>query len=91
MAGISVIDFISEMLLSVLPSPEIWAIFLVTVFAGYMVMRKFPMSASGHISIILIIALVSMVGGIFELLRSVMWAMSGGVFFLGLWQFAGRR
>ncbi len=89
--ALSLIDIISQLLLGVLPSPEVWGVILISVFAGYMVLRKFPASVSGHISIILIIAMVSMVGGIFELLRSVMWALSGGVFFLGLWQFIGKR
>lgn len=91
MAGVPLIELISEILLSAIPSPEIWGLLLISVFAGYMVFRKFPMSASGHITIILIIALVSIVGGVFELIRSVMWAISGGVFFLGIWQFIGRR
>jgi len=86
----SILGFISNLLLSVLPSPEIWGLLLILVFASYMVFRKFPMSASTHISMILIIALIS-VGGIFELLQSVMWAISGGTFFLGLWNFVGKR
>ena len=89
--ALNLLDIISESLLSTVPSPEFWGIILVIVFSGYMIMRKFPMSASGHISIILIIALVSMVGGVFELIRSIMWAISGGVFFLGLWKFIGQR
>lgn len=91
MAGASLIELISQILLSVIPSPELWGLILISVFSIYMVFRKFPMSASGHITIILVIALVSMVGGVFELIRSVMWAISGGVFFLGIWKFIGQR
>ena len=90
MATASLIDIISELLLSVLPSPEMWALILIIVFSGYMILRKFPMSASGHISIILVIGLVSMVGGVFEVLRSIMWAISGAVFVLGLWKIINR-
>lgn len=88
---LGLLDVISQILLSLVPSPEFWGLILISIFTSYMVWRKFPMSASGHISIILVIALVSMVGGVFELIRSVMWAISGAVFFLGLWNFIGKR
>lgn len=91
MAGESILEFLSDLLLRVIPSPELWGLFLVVVFAAYMMLRKFPASASGHISMILILSLVSMVGGVFDVLRVVMFAISGGVFFLGIWNFMGKR
>lgn len=96
-ADYSILGFISQLLLSVIPSPEIWGILLVLVFAGYMAFRKFPMSASGHISMILVLSLAGtastagVVGGVFDLIKVVMIAVSGGVFFLGLWNFMGKR
>lgn len=91
MAGQSILQFLSDLLLRVIPSPEIWGLFLVVIFAAYMVFRKFPASASSHISMILILSLVTMVGGVFDILRIVMFAVSGGVFFLGIWNFMGKR
>ena len=91
MAGQSILQFLSDLLLRVIPSPEIWGLLLVVFFAAYMMFRKFPASASGHISMILILSLVSMVGGVFDVLRIVMFAVSGGVFFLGIWNFMGKR
>jgi len=90
-ADYSILGFISNLLLTILPSPELWGLLLVIVFAGYMIFRKFPASASGHISMILILSLVSMVGGVFDVLRIAMFAISGGVFFLGIWNFMGKR
>ncbi len=87
----NLLQIISDLLLGVIPSPELWGVILVALFASYMMLRKFPASAGGHIAMILILALVSMVGGVFEVLRIAMFAISGGVFFLGLWQFMGKR
>lgn len=93
MAGQSILQFLSDLLLRVIPSPELWGLLLVMIFAAYMFWRKFPASASGHISMILILALAApgMVGGAFDVLRIVMFAISGGVFFLGIWNFMGKR
>jgi len=90
-ADYSLIGFISQLLLSIMPSPELWGLVLVIVFAVYMMFRKFPASASGHISMILILAFGTMLGGVFDILRVVMFAISGGVFFLGIWNFMGKR
>ena len=91
MAGAGLLEFISDLLLSVIPSPELWGMLLLMVFVAYMFWRKFPASASSAIGIVLVISLTAMVGGVFEMLRSIMWAISGGVFLLGLWNYVGKR
>ena len=91
MATATLLEVFSVFLLSTFPSPEFWGIVLVIVFASAMMWKKFPASASGHIGMLLILSLVSMVGGVFDVLRVVMFAISGGVFFLGLWTFIGKR
>ena len=91
MARQSLVEFISGLLLSVIPSPELWGFLLVIVFAIYMTWRKFPASASGLIAMILVISMVSVTGDSFNILRLIMTGVSGATFFLGLWNFIGKR
>lgn len=90
MAGDSILQFFSDLLLRVIPSPEIWGFILFATFAGYMILRKFPMSAGGYVVMILVIGLSSMVGGNFGIIQSMLWAVSGATFFLALWNFIRR-
>jgi len=87
--GYGILEFISGLLLKVIPSPELWGMLLFIVFAAYMTFRKFPMSAGGHIGFILIISLAG-IGGVFGLLQTFMYAISGGVFLLGLFSFMSK-
>lgn len=91
MAGQSILQFLSDLLLRVIPSPEVWGFFLVIIFLSIMILKKFPDSGMAHISLILILSMVSMVGGVFDIFRIILYAVSGGVFFLGIWNFMGKR
>lgn len=44
MAGQSVLQFLSDLFLKVIPSPIVWAVLLLAVFAGYMGLKRFPSS-----------------------------------------------
>jgi len=91
MAGQSLVEFISGLLLGVMPSPELWGFLLLIVFIVYMTIKKFPMSVSGFIAMILVISMVEITGDAFGVLKSILWAVSGATFFLGLWNVIGKR
>lgn len=91
MAGQPIIEFIADFLIKVFPSAEMWGLALLGVVAAYFVMRRVPLSASGLLGMILILGLATFLGGIFEVFRILLFAMSGAIFFLGAWNFIGKR
>jgi len=91
MAGQNILAFFSDLLLRVIPSPEIWGFILLAGFSGYMILRKFPMSAGSFVGMILVLNIASVIGGNFELLRSILWGISGAAVFLGWWKFIGKQ
>lgn len=91
MAGQTLVDFFSGFLIDVLPSPVLWGLGILLVAAAYLVWKRAPLSAVSHIVFLMVLALVTVIGGVFELMRAILYAVSGVVFFLGLWQFIGKR
>jgi len=90
-AGQDVIEFIAEFLIKVFPSAEAWGLALLGVVIAYFIVRRVPLSASVHLGMILVLGVATLIGGVFEALRILLYAFSGGVFFLGLWNFIGKR
>lgn len=91
MAGQSILQFLSDLLLRVMAWPEAWGIILILIFAGYMALKKFPASSVAYISMILIVGLVSMgIGGSIETMRLVLYAISGASVIAGILHIAGK-
>lgn len=91
MAGVPVVEFIADFLIGVFPSAEAWGLALIGVVAAYLIVRRVPLSASVHVGMILVLGIASLIGGVFESVRILLFALSGGLFFLGLWTFIGKR
>lgn len=91
MAGQSILYFLSDLLLRVIPWPEAWGLILILIFAGYMTIKKIPASAVAHISMILVLGLVSIgVGGSIETIRLVLFGISGASVIAGILHVAGK-
>ncbi len=91
MAGQPIIEFIAEFLIDIFPSAEAWGLVLIGITVAYFIMRRVPLSASVHLGMILVLGVATLIGGVFEALRILLYAFSGGLFFLGLWNFIGKR
>lgn len=87
----TIVEWFGSLLLTVYPSPVFWGLATLVVFSTYLFLKRLPNSVISHLVFILILGLSGVIGGVFIILENVLFAIAGGVFVLGLWQFVGRR
>lgn len=90
MAGQTIVEFIVERAIQVVP-PIVWGLVILVAFIAYMLISRFSRGGSIHVGMILILALSTLLGGVFtDFFRPVMFALAVGALFYGGWNYFTR-